>query len=430
VERAATLESWRLTGSNACPHGDKLGFGWLLHSNAHRGRTMKRRKGLCGILTFCAFAAMTASSQQAQARACVQGGDCPGGWYCDKANAGAGDGGPTGTCMSLPCQSNSDCGPVLSCFTEGWSLGPGLPVSATTPSLFPGDGGKGSACIPQWDVACTSASDCGPGFTCPPRSGGFGGSFNCGKDQDASEPPYATVTTVPCSAAMPPILFGDAGLPAGFHIPSICEAGTTCTEVSWNNCMAPQTTPCSVDSDCPSMWTCGCETNCNGPVLTPDGSCTMVCMAPDSDLFAGEVCFGGAAAGSFGPGGSTPAPSSPAAPDSGAGTGGSSASPGATGHGGCQIDSGDTGASGALMAAGLLAAATWRSRRRRSSSPRATPLPCVSSTRSHAGSGRHRAGAGIASFETTRGGLRPGEFLNQPWSGPPPRRPVSRSKTP
>ena len=47
---------------------------------------------------------------------------------------------------------------------------------------------------------------------------------------------------------------------------------------------APQTTPCSVDSDCPSTWTCGCETNCDGPVLAADGGCTTVCIAPNSDL--------------------------------------------------------------------------------------------------------------------------------------------------
>ena len=333
---------------------------------------MKKRQAVCWVLTFCAFAAVTASPRPAEARACAAASDCPMGWSCDESDAGVGaGGGPAGTCMSLPCQSNSDCGPGLSCFIEGWSLGPGLPISATTPSLFGApDGGKGSACIPQWEVACTSASDCGPGFTCPASAGGFGGSYNCGKDQDAGEPSYATVRTVPCSAVPTPLsILGDAATLGGLPIPSICEAGTTCTEVSWSNCAAPQTTPCSVDSDCPSAWTCRCETNCDGPVLAADGGCTMVCIAPNSDLFAGEVCAGGAEAPPSEGGGSAPAPSSPGASDSGAGAarlGESPASAGSSsGHGGCQMGSGGTSGSWALVSAGLLAAARWRPRRRR-----------------------------------------------------------------
>jgi MYXO-CTERM domain-containing protein len=331
---------------------------------------MKTRRALFWILA--AFASVTASPRQAQARACAEPSDCPKGWYCADSDAGvAADGGPSGTCMSLPCQSNSDCGPGLSCFIEGWSLGPGLPVSTSTQSLFAApDGGKGSACLPQWEVACTSASDCGPGFTCPPTStGGFGGSYDCGKDQDAAEPPYATVTTVPCSAVPNPLsLLGDAALPAGFPNPSICQAGSTCTEVSWSNCVAPQTTPCSVDSDCPSTWTCGCETNCNGPVLADDGGCMMVCMAPNSDLFAGEVC-GGAEGVSSGPSNSTPAPSSLGASDDGVDAAASGASPGAaassSGHGGCQVGSDSASAPWTLVIMGFLAAARWRPRRRR-----------------------------------------------------------------
>jgi len=330
---------------------------------------MKTRQTLYGILTFCAFASITSSPRQAQARACSVASDCPKGYACEPTPGLAADGGSANACVSLPCQSNSDCGPGLSCFISGWSLGPGLPVSATTQSLLGApDGGEGSGCVPQWEIACTSASDCGPGFTCPSSSAGFGGSYNCGKDQDASEPSYATVTTVPCSAVPTPLsVLGDAAAPPGFNIPSICEAGTTCTEVSWSNCAAPQTTACSVDSDCPSTWTCACETNCNGPVLAADGGCTMVCIAPNSDLFAGEACAG-AAGGGFGPVSSTPAPSSPA-PDSGVDAAGSGASPATAGSsgggGGCQIGSDSTSASWALVATGVLAAARWRPQRRR-----------------------------------------------------------------
>ncbi len=321
-----------------------------------------------GILTVFAYLATCLVSRPAQARVCSVPSDCPKGWDCAMVDAGtASDGVPAGTCFSLPCQSNSDCGPGLSCFIWGWSLGAGVPGGNNTPSLFSRpDGGLGSACLPQWETACTSDSDCGPGYTCPQHTGGFGGSFNCGKDQDASQPPYATVTTVPCSAVPSPLnLLGDAAPPAGFPIPSICEAGTTCTDVSWNTCVAPQTTACSVDSDCPSTWTCGCEVGCNGPILASDGSCTRVCIAPNADLFGAPICAG-TSGGGFGTVGST-APSLPGARDSGVDAAGSSATAGAASSahgGGCQIGSESTGTSWTLIAAGALA---WTRRRPRRS---------------------------------------------------------------
>jgi hypothetical protein len=322
------------------------------------------------VLAFCTFGALTAPSRRAEARACTMASDCPMGWSCDESDGGvAADGGPTGTCISLPCQSDSDCGPGLRCFIEGYSLGSGLPISASTPSLLGASTG-GSACIPEWEIACTSASDCGPGFTCPDTTGGFGGSVNCGKDQDASEPPYATVTTIPCSEVPNPLTaFGDASLPPPFSNLSICEAGTTCTKVQWNDCVAPQAAPCSVDSDCPSTWTCGCETNCNGPVTGTDGGCVTVCLEPNADLFSGEVCFGGEGSSPGFNGLPTSSGSVPA--DSGASAGGSGDSPSksaASGsQGGCQVGSGGASGSWPLVVAGILAMARWKPRRRRRS---------------------------------------------------------------
>ena len=78
----------------------------------------------------------------------------------------------------------------------------------------------------------------------------------------ASYPPYDTVTTVPCGAVPTPLTpFGDAGPPPGFPaIPAICDAGSTCTEVTWNTCMAQQTGSCTVDSDAvPRRGRAGCR---------------------------------------------------------------------------------------------------------------------------------------------------------------------------
>ena len=76
-----------------------------------------------GILTVFAYLATCLVSRPAQARVCSVPSDCPKGWDCAMVDAGtASDGVPAGTCFSLPCQSNSDCGPGLSCFIWGWSL--------------------------------------------------------------------------------------------------------------------------------------------------------------------------------------------------------------------------------------------------------------------------------------------------------------------
>ena len=195
----------------------------MLHSKAYGGQAMKTRQALCWGLAFCAFASITSSPRQAQARACSVVSDCPKGFDCEPDGVAA-EGGSTGTCTSLPCQSNSDCGSGFTCYQSG-GVGPGVNVP-TACGQSGSDGGTCGTCVPQWDAPCTANADCGPGYTCPPSSGGF---YDCGKDQDASYPPYDTVTTVPCSAVPTPLTpFGDAGPPSGFPaIPAICDADRT-----------------------------------------------------------------------------------------------------------------------------------------------------------------------------------------------------------
>ena len=115
------------------------------------------------ILTVSAFVATALLSGQAQARPCSVASDCPKGFDCEPANV-APDGGPAGLCVSLPCKSNSDCGPGLTCYLEGYGVS--LPVEVAT-VCAPADGGTCGACVPQWDAPCIAASDCGPGYTCP-----------------------------------------------------------------------------------------------------------------------------------------------------------------------------------------------------------------------------------------------------------------------
>ena len=207
------------------------------------------------------------------------------------------------------------------------------------------DGGQScapfNACVPQWQVPCTANSDCGPGFTCGASGdggtgvGGFGEGI-CGPGQyDASIPPYATAMVIPCAEVpMPPAHPGSL---------QICEAGSTCLALSFQLCVAPPPAPCSVDSDCPSTWTCACPDfgmflpPVSSPAIFPDASlsvsdaaCAKQCLAPNSDLSSGAINggteFGVGPGGASGSGAPSPAPpaTSGANPDA-------SASPGIVG---------------------------------------------------------------------------------------------------
>ena len=212
---------------------------------------MRKRLASCSILACAAFVSTAFSAREAHARACKVAADCPRGFDCEPSG-NTSDGGAAGTCRSLSCQSDSDCGPGLSCYLD---MG--------TECVTAPDGGSscspGSACVPQWDAPCMVDADCGPGFTCSsgPKS------WNCGADQDASQPPYATSMIVPCSDVPSPGPPGfDASLP--FQVPPLCKPGSSCLYVTWKVCVAQQTAACATDSDCPSTWTCQCPVTCGG----------------------------------------------------------------------------------------------------------------------------------------------------------------------
>ena len=324
---------------------------------------------------------VAASASNADARTCTTDAGCPLGFQCLGGGESA-DGGPVSSCLSFSCQSNSDCGPGLGCYLD-----------MDTECVTAPDGGMscgpGSACVPQWDAPCTDDTDCGPGFTCS----GSTGYYQCGPNQATVVlAPYQTSTTIPCSAvAMPP------HLPPG--IPAICDAGSTCLSITQKTCVAEQTPPCTVDSDCPSMWTCECQTTCGGFELpetssdsgesTIDAGCTKACTPPNSDLL--QVGCNGPAGTASGGGVSSPTPIVGTGTDSGtatealdgggvtptvvveAGTDSAAASPsgapgmaGTTSHnGGCQIGPGDTATDWAVGAVGVFAWVLRRGARRR-----------------------------------------------------------------
>lgn len=342
---------------------------------------MRIHLGPCWILACAAFLSMAFSPGEARARACAVAGDCPSGFDCEPSGT-ASDGGATGSCVSLPCQSDSDCGTGTRCYIN----------SGTTTCLAAADGGSSCSsnmCVPQWQAPCSADANCGPGFTCS-GTGGYD-QFVCGSNHGASIPPYATTTSIACPK-LPPL---PNPLPPGFIAPFTCDAGPgSCLSVSWSTCVAQQTSAsCTVDSDCPSTWTCQCQMTCGfssgGPEISADASgntsadasasaadsgCTNACLAPNSDLALFQGCLGGAGSN----GGNVIAPA-PALPEGGADS--STAGPsvqlptgeepasGATrsssSNGGCQVGAGDRTTGWTLGAIGAFAWASRRSLRRR-----------------------------------------------------------------
>jgi hypothetical protein len=332
----------------------------------------------CLISTVVLGLGMLASSP-AHAALCSTDSECPNHFTCVPTNNGTDAG--AGVCEYLECKADSDCAAAFRCAFD-----------LVTDCLTEGDSGSdagqacgpGSACVPQWQAPCTDDKQCGPGFTC---SGTSGGVYDCGPREDAVVPPGATATVVPCSEVPgPPNVCGstDAGC---IEPPSICKAGSSCLLISEQSCVEQPTGPCTVDSDCPSTWTCECGSGYGGPggpvnILDSsagdgDGACTKSCIPPNSGM------------GIFGPGASSssPAPTSPpgmpasGSPDAGALSGAHDAQGASSdSSGGCQLAAGNDLASvpfGALVILGYFARArrylaphrrgklAWRTRMRR-----------------------------------------------------------------
>jgi hypothetical protein len=244
------------------------------------------------LLAGAAFLGMviTFARAAAAARACSAASACPVGFACLAADAGQGS-----TCVSQPCQSNSDCGTGFSCYQDITCV-PGPDASSVPANL----------CVPQWQGQCTTDSDCGAGAHCAIS----GQACDC-SGKEGGIPPDAEVESEPCSEAQPPgpLCASDAGCPT---FPSVCDAASTCLCWGITRWCQVDTTSCSSASSCLTGWTCSSGT----------------CAPPNSDL-AYQGGFGGGtlvcgAEGSGGIGGSfpgLPGPGGVAQGDSGGGTG-------------------------------------------------------------------------------------------------------------
>src|SRR5580658_2348455 len=172
---------------------------------------MRSHSKVAGVIGIAGCLMGASLAMTAEARTCTTNAGCPLGFQCLGAGQSA-DGGPSSSCISLSCQSSSDCGSGTVC-----------EMNIGTECLQEVDGGQScgpaSACVPQWQAPCNVDADCGDGFQC----------ISTGTLCDCSGKPLAGGVATPCDQIPmgpphPPCL-GDATCPS---IPSICDAGSTC----------------------------------------------------------------------------------------------------------------------------------------------------------------------------------------------------------
>jgi hypothetical protein len=96
------------------------------------------------VIGIAAFLVGASAAVTAEARTCTTDAGCPHGFQCSG-----------GSCVSLTCESDSDCAPGLPCYQDIQC------VAGPDASSVPG-----GACVPQWQAPCNVDSDCGDGFQC------------------------------------------------------------------------------------------------------------------------------------------------------------------------------------------------------------------------------------------------------------------------
>ena len=217
---------------------------------------MRTRPTLAALLALGSFAVCAFGVRPAAAESdpsCSQDSDCVKGWSCQVVGAtGCASACAPGekcdappecgteqeikACRPGPCTADRDCADGMVCSTSTSSAD--CPVSTCAPGAncppSPACEPKTtSACVPRYTLPCTTASDCGAGFSCIPleedcacsgSSEGSGGGSD-GKDGGAPTPPP------------PP------------------EPDCTCTPSTTSRCFALPVT-CTATADCANGWTC------------------------------------------------------------------------------------------------------------------------------------------------------------------------------
>jgi hypothetical protein len=192
---------------------------------------------------------------------------------------------PAGFCVEASCTTDADCGATMVCHTDSimaCSGGSTCPPNAEclVPNMKPVCTTTNvSTCKYKWELSCKVDADCGDGFNCtfPTITGCSGsGMAGTGTVSSGTATPGSTGTgstgagstgssgTGKTAPAM------DGGAAPG---PTPVQPADNCTTTtSTVGFCAPKATSCTVDSDCPTAWTCvDAPPVRGGPVASADG---------------------------------------------------------------------------------------------------------------------------------------------------------------
>jgi hypothetical protein len=262
----------------------------------------------------------------AKADECENSSDCPKGFTCEESvapelcppvppcapGAKCPDSPPCVTttshaCQPATCQSDSDCGDGMVCFTQhstscsggvavaACPVGQKCPVIPETPPVCMDQ--TTQLCTPKYLLPCAQDSDCGAGFNCLAEQvctcWASAGSAAAGGGSSASSPGAGSAPT-PASdggsaklpiAPLPAIADAGAPLPpvdAGAPPP---PSGCDCQDSPDKSCQL-QDIDCTTDSDCPAGLKClddeanTVAVSC-GPAQADAGPCAAVAPVPE-----------------------------------------------------------------------------------------------------------------------------------------------------
>jgi hypothetical protein len=191
--------------------------------------------------------------------------------------------GTEAVCVPKTCGSHADCAADMLCATEertrcddGAAADCGDAREGEKPDCTPAPEAnctteRVSQCVPRWQLPCTSAADCGVGFTCEQResctcsgSSGSGGGADPGMPTPADAEERAVPAPDDCSC-----------VPSGEFACVVIE------------------TACTGDASCPAGWTCQesregvCWSGPEGSGCEPADPAKL-CAPPYSDLGDGR----------------------------------------------------------------------------------------------------------------------------------------------
>jgi len=217
--------------------------------------------------------------------ACPDGQSCP---ECDEPVEIKG-------CVPAPCTTAADCGAGQVCMTVSYDdctdsggFAPGAPCRPDEPCDPPMpppeptcETKTESFCAPKYVAPCTTATDCGEGFTCEPAE-------VCECSGGGSVPP--AVPTDPADPSRP-----DPAEPPPSD-ESQQEEDCTCTPTGLNYCK-PVETKCTADADCPAEWTCMEEPQPGVPCTSTPGGEPDCPEPPPAESYCVPPGFGSWAGG-------------------------------------------------------------------------------------------------------------------------------------